>query len=200
MRRLRDNINTAGLWDGFYNAEFPKGVARLFGLRLQHATDAVRDYVGVLQAPVAFVDVGCGLGEFLRHLVVAVPGLELHGVDFSPVGVAHAQKLGGPIKYHLASAETLPFRDASMGGVWLGEILEHLDDPVAGLREAVRVTRSGGAVILSVPDGMRNDGPEHVTCIERPDLEGWGEQFGELLRLIRTSESGVSLLAAIRVT
>ena len=48
-------------------------------------------------------------------------------------------------------AHKLPFRDYSFDYVILGDVLEHLVDPRKGLKEAVRVCRKNGYVVITVP-------------------------------------------------
>jgi SAM-dependent methyltransferase len=58
-----------------------------------------------------------------------------------------------------ASAEALPFEDAAFDGAVLGEVLEHVEDDLAGLRETARVVRAGGVVAISVPANPAWFGP-----------------------------------------
>ena len=48
-------------------------------------------------------------------------------------------------------AHNLPFRDSSFDFVVLGDVLEHLVNPIKGLSEAVRVCKKGGVVVITVP-------------------------------------------------
>jgi len=52
----------------------------------------------------------------------------------------------------VADAQHLPFRDGIFEEVYASHLIEHLDDPVRFLREAKRVLRRGGEVILWMPN------------------------------------------------
>lgn len=54
-----------------------------------------------------------------------------------------------------ASAQQLPFRDGSFTGVLGVHMFHHLHDPVAFLREAVRVLAPGGVLVLFEPNFNR---------------------------------------------
>jgi SAM-dependent methyltransferase len=45
----------------------------------------------------------------------------------------------------------LPFRTESLDLIWNSSTLEHLDDPLAGLREMVRSTRQEGRIFVGLP-------------------------------------------------
>jgi SAM-dependent methyltransferase len=51
--------------------------------------------------------------------------------------------------------ERLPFDDGAFGGVVLKDLLEHVRDPVAVVREVQRVVAPGGRVFASSPDAQR---------------------------------------------
>jgi len=56
------------------------------------------------------------------------------------------------IALHHADVTALPYPGNCFDAVILSEILEHLDDDVAGLREAYRVVKPGGVVAITVPN------------------------------------------------
>lgn len=100
--------------------------------------------------PPRILDVGCGtganlelLGEFGRA----------EGVDISTDALKFCQERGLANVRH-GEAEQLPFEDRSFDLVTALDVVEHLDDDVAGLREMRRVLRPGGHALLFVPAFM----------------------------------------------
>jgi len=78
------------------------------------------------------------------------------------------------------SATGLPFLPESLDGVWMLDILEHLDRDAEALKEAYRVLRPGGKVLITVPAfpflwGPQDDIADHKRRYRR----------GELVRKIR---------------
>lgn len=66
-------------------------------------------------------------------------------------------KLGGGTSYGeidlIGDITAIPAPDASFDVVMCTEVLEHVPDPVAALREMVRLLRSGGRLLLTAPLG-----------------------------------------------
>lgn len=62
------------------------------------------------------------------------------------MGRTHREKLDG-----VCSATKLPYKDNSFDGHVSFEVLEHIDDPEAYFREAARVVKPKGTVLLTVP-------------------------------------------------
>ncbi len=56
------------------------------------------------------------------------------------------------IALHNCNIYALPYPDNSFDAVILSEILEHIDDDVAGLKEIYRVLKPGGVVAITVPN------------------------------------------------
>lgn len=98
------------------------------------------------------LDVGCNTGYgTVRYLPVA---RRVVGVDVSPGAIEAARERArdGQPEFILTSGLELPFPDDSFGLVSSFQVLEHVPDPLAYLREIARVTRPGGEVILATPN------------------------------------------------
>jgi SAM-dependent methyltransferase len=94
------------------------------------------------------LDVGCGTGWLAEHFS------DYTGIDGSPEAVAAAQAKGRSIVQGDVD-EPLPFEDSSFDGVVLKDLLEHVADPVALVRDVHRVLRPAGLVFASSPDAQR---------------------------------------------
>ena len=93
------------------------------------------------------LDVGCGTGTMLSYL--ASYG-RAQGVDIDEEAIGYCRDRG-LTDVRLGSAETLPFEDGSFDLVTVLDVVEHLDDDAAALREIRRVLRPGGMVLMTVP-------------------------------------------------
>jgi SAM-dependent methyltransferase len=101
--------------------------------------------VGVHQPRI--LDVGCGTGAtmgFLEHYGGVT------GIDISPKAVEYCREQGRS-QLCLADGAGMPFADSSFDLVTALDLLEHLEDESAGLREIWRVLKYGGRAVLFVP-------------------------------------------------
>ena len=93
------------------------------------------------------LDVGCGPGAY--HAALSSVGVRIVGVDASPGMLREVVAQMPPASAVLASAETLPMRDAQFDRVMANHMLYHVPDQVTALREMRRVVKPGGRVILA---------------------------------------------------
>ena len=100
-----------------------------------------------LDRPLRIFDLGCGPGNMLKRL--QGHGLA-YGSDFSLDALTFARGKG--LRHLLSSDSTaLPFGSGCFDCVVALDVLEHIEDDHAALREIARVTRPGGAFLFAVP-------------------------------------------------
>jgi SAM-dependent methyltransferase len=99
--------------------------------------------------PPVVADLGAGSG--LACTLLARHGLRPIGCDATPQAWRAARALGFPA-VGVDAGEGLPFRSGSLAGILAGEIIEHLFDPAALLRDCHRVLRPGGMLVVTTPN------------------------------------------------
>lgn len=95
------------------------------------------------------LDVGCGTGANLEMLSQFG---EPQGVDVSDDALEFCKRKGLNVQKGLA--ETLPYEDETFDLTTALDVVEHLDDDIAGLKEMFRVTKKGGYSLIFVPAFM----------------------------------------------
>jgi ubiquinone/menaquinone biosynthesis C-methylase UbiE len=100
------------------------------------------------------VDVGCYTGQFVGEAARRFPAKTIIGVDYfdDNIDIAHLLYPEMRDRFRLMSAYRLDFADASLDCVTLQEVIEHLEGAAQAIKEANRVLKPGGALIVSVPN------------------------------------------------
>ena len=94
------------------------------------------------------LDVGCGIGNFVRW--AGERGMQATGVDVDDDAITAARERGLSA-YHIDQiAEHVA--EGSIDVITLWDVIEHVSDPRAFLTDVVRFLRPGGVVVLETPD------------------------------------------------
>jgi SAM-dependent methyltransferase len=108
-------------------------------------------------APTRLVDLGCGDGRLLAEVASRFPGAELTGVDLSPQQIERNRRERPGIDWRtLDLGEPLPLSDEparSFQTIVTSEVIEHVDDPSAFLRNAAALAAPGATLVLSTQSG-----------------------------------------------
>ena len=98
------------------------------------------------------LDVGCGPGALTAELVALLGAENVAAVDPSPPFVEACRLRLPGVRVVAATAEALPFADASFDHALAQLVVNFMTDAPAGVREMRRVTRHGGTVAAAVWD------------------------------------------------
>jgi SAM-dependent methyltransferase len=160
----------------------------------------VREIVEDLKLPEGvrprFLDVGCGTGANLEMLSQFG---EAEGVDVSEDALAFC-RARGLAKVRRGAAESLPYKDGEFDVVSALDVVEHLDDDLAGLSEMRRVLKPGGRALLFVPAfmwlwGVQDDVSHHRRRYTLPLLRARVEAAG--LAVERATYANLTFFAPI---
>jgi SAM-dependent methyltransferase len=121
------------------------------------------------------LDVGTGSGLFAEAFWRR--GLEVSGIDANPEMIPAARQFVPKGSFREATAEALPYPDASFDLVFLGLVLHESDEPIQALQEAWRVTRNR-VCILEWPYRDQEFGPPMADRIKPEEMTGLIHEAG----------------------
>lgn len=128
------------------------------------------------------LDIGTADGIMLRRVKAEMPTVECFGIEYS----RDLLKLC-PAEMHRACADGqyLPFADASFEVAVCTAVIEHLPEPVAMLKEAFRVLKKNGVIIITSPDpfwdgiaNMLEKNEHHVEVFDIPSISRMMKEGG----------------------
>jgi SAM-dependent methyltransferase len=184
--------DVAGHYDDAYFAD----LAGRYRNRNRFARRRIANVFSLLPEPAGrtLVDLGCGMGTFT--IEAAGRGAFALGVDPAPAAVSAAARVAAAegradARFLRADAALLPLRSDSADIVLAADLTEHLDDVTLGriLREAARVLRPAGTLVLYTPDrqhiferlrdrGIMKQDPSHIGVRSADELAAAVESAG----------------------
>jgi SAM-dependent methyltransferase len=131
---------------------YQPGAPRLHGLVLPLLRALDRRRLALLSEHVPpgarLLDAGAGRGRFVATARAA--GYDALGIEPSRRGAGAARAIGAPVEQVTIADATIPA--ASVDAITLWHVLEHLDDPGAGLERLRSWLAPGGVVLIGVPN------------------------------------------------
>ena len=161
-------------------------LARERGIDLHHfkrfdELPRVRAVLGFLRGicPEDLLDVGSGRGVFLFPFLRAFPDTPVTSLELLPrrAEMLDAVRRGGMGRLKVFQGDICAWDapEASYDTVTLLEVLEHIPDVGAAVRNACRIARR--YVVVTVPS-KPDDNPEHIHLLTKPRLEGLFQAAG----------------------
>ncbi|ADI05904.1 UbiE family methyltransferase [Streptomyces bingchenggensis BCW-1] len=121
------------------------------------AANSAAYLTGLLKPHMRILDIGCGPGTITADLAELVPQGEVIGVDTAPDVLEQARSVAAErgvsnARFAVGDVHKLDYPDDSFCVVHAHQVLQHLGDPVAALREMRRVCKPGGIVAVRDSD------------------------------------------------
>ncbi len=145
----------------------------------------VKSVLGFLQGVIpagqckTLLDVGSGRGAFLFPLLRDFPTLEVTSIDILPhrIELLDCLHQGGITNLHpiLGDICTWNAPDKSYDVVTMLEVMEHIPDTEAVVRNAIRLAHN--YIVVSVPS-KPDDNPEHIHLFSNEDLKSLFMEHG----------------------
>ena len=158
-------------------------------LRSGYFTEAVRESAiakAYLRPEMTVADVGAGTGFMAAGLAPLVSQVYvLDGsaamLDMARRNLAHAKR--DNVEFHAADGQSLPLPDASVDAVFANMYLHHCPEPLAAIREMVRVLRPGGRLVITDVDThnyewMRQEMADEWLGLDRAQMRAWFREAG----------------------
>jgi ubiquinone/menaquinone biosynthesis C-methylase UbiE len=161
-------------------------------LRAGYFTETVREAAirkAYLHPGMTVADVGTGTGFIAAGLAPLVR--HVHALDGSAAMLNEARRNLAPyenVEFHEADGLSLPLPDASVDAVFANMYLHHCPDPLASIREMIRILRPGGRLVITDMDAhtyewLKTEMADLWLGFERSQIRAWFEQ-AELVNVI----------------
>jgi SAM-dependent methyltransferase len=136
------------------------------------------------------LDIGCGAGELLEIYPSSV------GSDLNPMLVKYCHDSGHPTV--IADCTALPLVSGSYDSLVMSNLLEHLEDPLIALKEAARLLKAGGVLVVTVPfeAGFKFD-PTHITMVGAEQLKEFARRAELVLEKLYSFPFGGKILGKL---
>jgi len=174
-------------WQRFWEEADTLDLAEVYGTdgRMVREISGLGDLTGK-----RILEVGAGTGRDAVALVHA--GAEVLTLDYVPgsldLTIKAANSAGVSVSPVCGDGQAMPFADGTFDVVFHQGLLEHFPDPLPLLRDNIRVLKSGGHLIIDVPQRYHyyTLGKKILIALDKW-FAGWETEFsvGELEDLVR---------------
>jgi len=171
-------------------AQWDKLRAELYGQSFAYAA-----MLALLPRDMVVADLGCGTGQITAELSPYVRGVI--GVDNSAAMLKAARKRTrgrDNVELHRGDLEALPLADEQCDAAMLTLVLTYVADPLTVLREAVRIVKPGGRVV--VIDLLRHSRDDFRRTMGQQNMGFEVQEMGQLLTRAGCEEIDVRPLPA----
>ena len=128
-----------------------------FGINIRYYSMPRKELVAHIHhdtyAPIRVLELGCGAGATLAWIKGRYPNAELHGIEIVPTAAKIADSIGST-NILCDNLETMnyPYEENYFDYCIMGDVLEHLHEPLPVLQNIYRFMKPDGQIIASMPN------------------------------------------------
>ena len=143
--------------------------------------DIIQKYTMKIGAP-SVMELGCGSGIDISIVKELNNNIKAFGSDVSEIGIQVSLRLSGKNKrkifFFVSDTHALPLKTDGLDIVFSQGLVEHFKDPVAVIKEQMRVVRKGGILMVNVPQKFTGYTLEKRRLIKKNKWKlGWETAF-----------------------
>jgi ubiquinone/menaquinone biosynthesis C-methylase UbiE len=103
--------------------------------------------------PKNILEIGCAAGHLTYSLKEIFPEVRVTGIDLYKPAIQYAQKKFPQIKFIVADAHKLPFKNRAFDLIICSETIEHVNNPQKVFEEIKRLLKDNGIAIIEMDSG-----------------------------------------------
>jgi ubiquinone/menaquinone biosynthesis C-methylase UbiE len=167
-----------------------------------HAVEQLRRWLPAAgKAGTTIMDIGCSSGFFLKLLLQCFPDSVIVGADCVRDPLERLSRSLPDIPLLQFDLTKCPLPDQSFDGLVLLNVLEHIEDDLAAVRQVLRILKPGGIAVIEVPAGpdLYDVYDRELMHFRRYRMQGLLELLrGAGLEILERSHLGFFLYPAFR--
>lgn len=141
-----DSTRTA--WEDIWDSASME--VELEAVQSKRAMETINAYLPFLDKNVPHIEAGSGLSAVVISL--RQMGYDVHGLDYAINALIDSQKYDPSLPLVAGDIHHLPYADNTFGSYLSFGVLEHFEHGMQpALKEAYRILKPGGAVVLTIP-------------------------------------------------
>lgn len=149
------------------------------------------------------LDFGCGTGILQLEISKKYPNIDCFGIDTSKLAIEFCQQRGLE-KVQLCSDRKIPFKNHTFDIVTSLDVLEHIKDDIASLKEIKRVLKKSGLGIFLVPQykqfwSDRDKKLKHFRRYQSKELEKKCQNLGFKIKDARNVDFLLAMIMAVMI-
>jgi 2-polyprenyl-3-methyl-5-hydroxy-6-metoxy-1,4-benzoquinol methylase len=129
---------------GAHSAQDYETAAQLGSVKFPEILGWIKKY----QPEGKFFEIGCGMGYFLDY--ARQHGFEVSGIEFAALGASACKEKFG-LEVLQSSFEKYPIKDNMYNVIFMGDVLEHFNEPLEMLQKAHVMIKKSGIIAVEVP-------------------------------------------------